>query len=59
MDSSLVRYIDKTQQLETTEYNRKRKNQVQKNQNRNISFKYSLKDHNIGLFLILTELKTI
>ena len=34
-------------------------NKNQNNDKHNIIFKYSLKDHNIGLILILTVLKTI
>ena len=54
MDSDLVKDNDKTQHSETTEYAKKGKNQVQKNQNHNIIFKDSLQDHNIGFILILT-----
>ena len=59
MDSDLVKDNDKTQHSETTEYAKKGKNQVQKNQNHNIIFKDSLQDHNIGFILILKGLKTI
>ena len=57
MDSALVKYKDKTRPSEATEET-KREKCLQKNHNQQINFKDCLKDHNIDLIEILTELKT-
>ena len=57
VDSDLVKDKDKTRPSEATDdQNGKRK--LQKNQNHKIIFKDNLQDHNIGLILILTGLRT-
>ena len=58
MDCDLVIDEDNTCLSEGTEDTKKGKNKVQVNQNHNIIFKESIQDHNIGLILILTGLKT-
>ena len=54
MDNALVNDIDNIKNIETTEYEKKGKNQVQNNQNHSIIFKDSLQDHNIVFILILS-----
>ena len=59
MDRYLSKDRVKTPPSEATEETKKgRGGGFQKNHNHNINFKGSLQDHNIGLILILTGLKT-
>ena len=53
--SNIMTRHNQEKQLKET----KKEEMVQNNQNHNIIFKESLQDHNIGLILILTGLKTI
>ena len=59
MDNALFNDIDNIKNIETTEYEKKGKNQVQNNQDHSIIFKDSLQDHNIVFILILSWLKKI